>query len=136
MLNLSEVPAPAPAPYPHGQTTDLQSAAGTRVISAMHEHLYDPLSLQDMADIAHYSPFHFNRLFRKITGIPPNHFLYALRLSRAKRLLEETDLNVTDICFEVVLGTTPNPTGPNHLIGALKCDRKLVLATWLFHLLV
>lgn len=61
MLNLSE----APASDPYGKPTDLQTTAVTRVISAMHDHLYDPLSLRDMADIAHYSPYHFNRLLAK-----------------------------------------------------------------------
>lgn len=116
MLNLSE--APAPASYPYGKPTDLQTTAVTRVISAMHDHLCDPLSLRDMADIAHYSPYHFNRLFRKVTGIPPNHFLYALRLSRAKRLLAETDLNVTEICFEVGYNSLGSFTSRFHqLIG-------------------
>jgi AraC-like DNA-binding protein len=130
MLNLSE--APAPAPYPYETTTDLQTAAVSRVISAMHEHLYDPLSLQDMADIAHYSPYHFNRLFRKVTGIPPNHFLYALRLSRAKRLLEETDLNVTEICFEVGYNSLGSFTSRFHqLIGvAPKSYRALARKGW------
>lgn len=72
-----------------------------RVISAMREHLHEPLSLQDMANIAYYSPFHFNRIFKKTTGIPPNQFLYALRLKRAKDLLLTTDLSVTTICLEV-----------------------------------
>lgn len=72
-----------------------------RVISAMREHLDEPLSLQDMANIAYYSPFHFNRIFKKTTGIPPIQFLYALRLKRAKTLLITTDLSVTTICLEV-----------------------------------
>lgn len=75
--------------------------AVARVIDAMRANLYDPLSLDDMADIACFSPFHFNRLFKEVTGIPPSQFLYALRLDHAKRLLVTSDLNVTDICFEV-----------------------------------
>jgi len=72
-----------------------------RVISAMLEHLDEPLSLHDMANIAYYSPFHFNRIFKKTTGIPPIQFLYALRLKRAKDLLLTTDLSVTTICLDV-----------------------------------
>ncbi len=128
MLNLSE----APASDPYGKPTDLQTTAVTRVISAMHDHLYDPLSLRDMADIAHYSPYHFNRLFRKVTGIPPNHFLYALRLSRAKRLLAETDLNVTEICFEVGYNSLGSFTSRFHqLIGVSpKSYRALARKGW------
>ncbi len=60
-----------------------------------------PLPLQAMAEIAGLSPFHFARVFRRLTGIPPGQFLSVLRLERAKELLLTTDLSVTDICFEV-----------------------------------
>jgi AraC family transcriptional regulator len=72
-----------------------------RVILSMRERLDESLSLQDMADIAFLSPFHFNRVFHQTTGLPPAQFLYALRLEKAKRLLLTTSLSVTDVCFEV-----------------------------------
>ena len=72
-----------------------------RVIRMMHERLDEPLCLQEMSRIAYISPFHFNRIFRQITGIPPNQYFYALRLERAKRLLLTTDTSVTDVCFDV-----------------------------------
>jgi len=67
----------------------------------MREELDHSLTLEDMADIAYISPYHFNRIFRQIVGIPPSQFLYALRLQRAKRLLLTTSMSVTAICFEV-----------------------------------
>jgi AraC-like DNA-binding protein len=72
-----------------------------RVILAMRERLDEPLSLEDLADIAVISPYHFDRVFRQIAGIPPCQFLGALRIQKAKRLLLTTPLSVTDICFEV-----------------------------------
>jgi AraC family transcriptional regulator len=72
-----------------------------RVISMMHDRLDEPLTLQEMSRIAYISPYHFNRIFRHITGIPPNKFLYALRLETAKRLLLTTDTSVTNVCFDV-----------------------------------
>ena len=72
-----------------------------RVISMMHARLDEPLTLQEMSRIAYISPCHFNRIFRQITGIPPNQYFYALRLETAKRLLLTTDTSVTDVCFDV-----------------------------------
>ena len=72
-----------------------------RVIRVMHDRLDEPLTLQEMSKIAYISPYHFNRIFRQITGIPPNQFFYALRLETAKRLLLTTKTNVTDVCFDV-----------------------------------
>ena len=72
-----------------------------RVIRMMHDRLDEPLTLQEMSKTAYISPYHFNRIFRQITGIPPNQFFYALRLETAKRLLLTTNTNVTDVCFDV-----------------------------------
>ncbi len=72
-----------------------------RVIHTMRDRLAQPLSLEEMAEVACLSPFHFNRVFRSITDIPPGEFLASLRLEAAKRLLLTTPLSVTDICFEL-----------------------------------
>ncbi len=82
-------------------TTDLHRVAAARVVQAMRERLSEQLSLDEMAEIALMSPYHFNRVFRRTTGIPPSQFLSALRLEAAKRLLLTTERSVTDICFEV-----------------------------------
>jgi AraC-like DNA-binding protein len=89
-----------------------------RVIGTMRAHLSEPLALEEMAEIACLSPFHFHRVFRSVTGIPPSAFLGALRLEAAKRLLLTTSLRVTDVCFELgyaSLGTFT--TRFTHLIG-------------------
>ena len=82
-------------------TTAAHHEAVERVIRVMHDRLNEPLTLQEMSRIAYISPYHFNRIFRNITGIPPTQFLYALRLETAKRLLLTTNTSVTDVCFDV-----------------------------------
>ncbi|HEU4509655.1 MAG TPA: AraC family transcriptional regulator [Pyrinomonadaceae bacterium] len=82
-------------------TTVAHREAVERVIKMMHDRLDEPLTLQEMSKKAYISPYHFNRIFRQITGIPPNQFFYALRLETAKRLLLTTKTNVTDVCFDV-----------------------------------
>lgn len=72
-----------------------------RVIETMRAQIAEPLSLEEMADIACLSPFHFNRVFRSITEIPPGEFLASLRVQEAKRRLLTTSLSVTDICFDL-----------------------------------
>jgi AraC-like DNA-binding protein len=72
-----------------------------RVIATMVERLDEELSLHDMADVAIMSPFHFNRTFHHVIGMPPGRFLSALRLDRARRLLLTTKERVTDVCFDV-----------------------------------
>lgn len=72
-----------------------------RVITNITGRLDEPTSLLEMSRIAYISPFHFNRLFHQITGLPPTRFFGALRLDAAKRLLLTTSMSVTNICYEV-----------------------------------
>jgi AraC family transcriptional regulator len=82
-------------------TLDAQMQAVERAIQAMHTHLHEVLTLEDLASVAYLSPSHFHHVFRRRIGIPPGEFLLALRFQAARRLLLTTPLSVTDICFEV-----------------------------------
>ena len=72
-----------------------------RVITNMWERYDEPLSLEEMADMAVFSRFYFSRVFRSITGTSPGRFLTAIRLYKAKNLLLETTMSVTDISYQV-----------------------------------
>jgi AraC family transcriptional regulator len=61
----------------------------------------EPLSLTEMAESAVLSKFYFSRVFRSLTGISPGRFLTAVRIAKAKQLLLETSLSVTDISYMV-----------------------------------
>jgi AraC family transcriptional regulator len=57
------------------------------VVEYIHEHLDAELSLEDLAAVAHLSPYHFARLFKHSTGLPPHQYVIARRVERAKELL-------------------------------------------------
>jgi AraC-like DNA-binding protein len=82
-------------------TAAFHERAVLRVVAAMRDRLDEELSLDQMAEVAIMSPFHFNRTFHHVTGMPPRRFLSALRLDRARRLLLTTEERVTDVCFDV-----------------------------------
>lgn len=67
----------------------------------MSDHLAEPFSLGVLAEIAGMSEFHFNRLFKKATGMPPSQYQIKLRMETARRLLRETARSVVDIGNEV-----------------------------------
>jgi AraC family transcriptional regulator len=74
----------------------------TQVIQTMWDRLADPaLTLETLARLAMYSPFHFDRIFRSVTGVPPRQFLAAMRLERAKEYLVTTELPITEIGLRV-----------------------------------
>lgn len=72
-----------------------------KVLSAVRTRLSDPLTLDDLASMARFSKFHFARMFRRVTGLSPRRFLYALRLQEAKRLLVTTSRSVAQISNDV-----------------------------------
>jgi AraC-like DNA-binding protein len=55
-------------------------------------------SLASLSRAVGISPFHFARLFRSLTGVPPGRFLLETRLERARGMLRE-HRSVTDTCF-------------------------------------
>ena len=82
-------------------TEKLRCHAVGRAIDLMRTQFHEPLTLGRIADVAQLSPFHFNHIFRLLTGIRPSVYLAALRIEEAKKLLLTTDRSVTDICFDV-----------------------------------
>jgi AraC family transcriptional regulator len=72
-----------------------------RAVELMLAQLDQELSLKDMAAASYLSPFHFARLFKKLTGTTPHAYLATLRITAAQRLLAETDLSVTEISVRV-----------------------------------
>lgn len=61
----------------------------------------EELDLDRLAADAYLSRFHFARCFRETFGEPPHRYLQRRRIEAAQRLLETTDLSVTEICLEV-----------------------------------
>ncbi|WP_079508903.1 helix-turn-helix domain-containing protein [Mesobacillus jeotgali] len=58
-----------------------------KTIEYMKEHIHEELTSENLASIAGYSPFHFSRLFKEVTGVSPRHYLSALRIEAGKELL-------------------------------------------------
>jgi len=54
-----------------------------KVIDYIDRNLTEELSLEKLAEIANFSPFHFHRIFSAIIGEPLNTFIQRLRLEKA-----------------------------------------------------
>ena len=85
-----------------------------RAIELMHAHMHRELPLGEIAAAAFLSPFHFARLFKKLTGASPHAYLAALRVTRARALLAETDLSIAEVSARVGYGT------PSHFTKAFR----------------
>ncbi|HHY0837472.1 TPA: AraC family transcriptional regulator [Bacillus thuringiensis] len=63
-------------------------------------HIDDPLSIENLADVAGFSKFHFHRIFKGIVDEPLSRYVNRLKLERATHLLTyRTDMTITDIAY-------------------------------------
>ena len=88
-------------PAPASNHADNPEERIRRVVDILRAEPTRPWSLDELAERACYSRFHFARLFAETVGRSPGAFQTALRFSEARRLLLTTDLAVTEICAAV-----------------------------------
>jgi AraC family transcriptional regulator len=70
------------------------------VIEYIMENLGGSPTLEQMAAVAHLSPYHFARQFRAATGLAPYQYVIGRRVERAQELLrEEDDLGLGEVAF-------------------------------------
>jgi AraC-like DNA-binding protein/ligand-binding sensor protein len=65
------------------------------------EHQAEELSLEQVARSVHTSKFYFCKMFKKATGINFTDYLSRVRTERAKNLLLNPNLRVSEIAYEV-----------------------------------
>jgi AraC-like DNA-binding protein len=78
-------------------TAARQDRSTLRAQSFIREHLSEPLTLSQVARAAGFAPDYFWRLFKRSEGVTFVRYLEALRLTRAKEMLEKTALSVEQV---------------------------------------
>lgn len=68
-----------------------------RVMVYIQNHLDNALSLDELASVAHFSPFHFHRIFSSYANESIQSYIKRLRLERATKDLTFTDLSLSRI---------------------------------------
>ena len=69
-------------------------------IDFIEQHLYDKISVHEVAAASHYSTYHFSRIFKALVGDTPKEYLRKRRLTVAtKRLLSE-DIGILALALE------------------------------------
>lgn len=72
-----------------------------RVLGYIEKNYMNDISLENLADIAGYSTYHFSRIFRKYSGTTFINFLNNRRVSAAELLLLEDNASVTEAASQV-----------------------------------
>lgn len=79
----------------------IEDARLRRAVAYLRDNLATDLSLDDLADQAAMSPFHFARAFKGATGRSPLQYVIHERLEAAKVLLTTTRLPIAEIAHRV-----------------------------------
>lgn len=69
-------------------------------IRYMHDHLDEPIEINELPRVVSMSRRNFFRHFRTTTGSTPREYLRDLRMHRALDLLRRTDLSVTEVALK------------------------------------
>jgi len=85
-----------------GSVSDVETLERLGRAREFIDHCYDhPLNLDTISEKACFSRYHFLRLFRQAFNKTPHQYLIERRIEKAKELLSDDELRVTDVCFEV-----------------------------------
>jgi len=85
-----------------------------RVLSYIDAHLQDDLTLERLAAEVDLSPDHFGRAFRASLGTSPSRYIAQRRLHRAKALLLDPGMSITNIAMALGFATPSHFTNNFH----------------------
>lgn len=99
-----------------------QHKALVDVAALMDANIEEPLSLEELSQLAGLSQRHLQRMFREALHVTPSHYYLELRLRRARELLLQTEMSITSItvacgfqsachfskCYRALFGNPPS----------------------------
>lgn len=78
------------------------------VLFYIEHNLSNDLKIDELASIACYSKFHFNRIFKSIIGESVYHYIKRIRVERANYYLWATYLSIEEIAIKCGFGSISN----------------------------
>ncbi len=105
----------------------MQPSRLKKVVEFVMENLEQELGLAEMAQVAEISPYYFCREFKKTMSITPHQYVVKQRIDRAKALLQNSSMSITEIgaqlqfptpshftaTFRKMVGVTPSAFRPH-----------------------
>jgi AraC-like DNA-binding protein len=75
----------------------LSTAQYNKIVEYLNARPEQDVTLAGLAALVGFSPSHFARAFTASAGIPPHRFQIEMRIERAKKMLENTDLSIGEV---------------------------------------
>lgn len=81
----------------------------SKVVDYIEENIGQKLTLEELADVAMFSKFHFHRIFKSVIGETLNEFIKRTKLIKAYRLLQvDKSFDVKELAFTFGYNSTAN----------------------------
>jgi AraC-like DNA-binding protein len=90
------------------QTTARDRRRAVETALWLEANSHRAIDLDNAAEQAGVSPFHFLRTFSSVLGVTPHQYLVRSRLKHAARLLAGEEIPITDIAYDVGFGDLSN----------------------------
>ncbi|MES0863726.1 AraC family transcriptional regulator [Ruegeria sp. SCPT10] len=112
--------------------TEFTNGSLQRVLSDIDSHLETGIRIADLATNAGLTPSTFSRRFRATIGCSPQRFIIERRITKARQMLQQTDLTISEIAytlgfssqahmtssFKDLIGVAPGRYRQNHQIDS------------------
>ncbi len=69
------------------------------ICNYLNQHCTEDLTLEEVADLAGFSKYHFSRLFKEFAGMPFYKYLNTRRIAYSEKLLLDPEINVTEVAI-------------------------------------
>ena len=76
-----------------------------RMQDYIESHWQEAISLADLSEASHFSPWYSARLFKELTGLSPADYIRRLKLSRSALRLRDEDCRIIDAAFDMGFGS-------------------------------
>ena len=67
----------------------------------LDQSYHTPITIDDLSDEVALSPYYLIRAFKHVYKQTPHQYLVERRIAKAKELLRNSDLSITEICMEI-----------------------------------
>lgn len=78
-----------------------QNELFSQIEAYLQRNLQKNITRRDLSDVFHISSSHLARIFRNTSGISISKRLFQMRIERAKQLLLESSLPISEICLQI-----------------------------------
>ncbi|NNG02227.1 MAG: AraC family transcriptional regulator [Desulfobacteraceae bacterium] len=88
-------------PLPENQRIEAYKARINRVMDYIESNISQSFTLDELAHVAHFSKFHFHRIFHLLVGETLFHFIQRIRVEKAAAFLKsDPNRSITEIAFD------------------------------------